>query len=204
MPLMAASQRIDQYMRVFLSNPALVIGGFDASGGAVSSEIVESVFQMARSSLASLVLASLYRQCVAPYGDDSDGPSLNVSSDRSLPHFMMTFGVIWQSGCVKILAFVPFWDKASGQYHVVSLQVDTFTFGEYPPVEEQTEELMTGLNSPYLERVRLFLALKAISKHAFRLCDIFDAPMYWPPLDVLDIEQSGGVINLPEDVRTEE
>src|SRR5258707_4243266 len=116
---------------------------------------------------------------------------------------MMTFGVIWQSGCVKILAFVPFWDKASGQYHVVSLQVDTFTFGEYPPVEEQTEELMTGLNSPYLERVRLFLALKAISKHAFRLCDIFDAPMYWPPLDVLDIEQRWGLINLPEDGRTE-
>ncbi|KAF8343139.1 uncharacterized protein EI90DRAFT_833088 [Cantharellus anzutake] len=199
-PLMAESKRLDQYLPVSFSNPALITGAFDPGDESVSSETLENVFHVVRGSLASLVLASFYRRRITSHGS---GFWSKGSKDRLLPEFLMVFSLICQPHHLRLLAFVPFWDEASGKYLVASSEVDTFRFGEYPPEEDQTEELMTGPNSPYLERVRLFLALKAISKHAFRLCDIFDTSMSWPPLDVCEMEQKWRLLYLPEDERTE-
>ncbi|KAF8344041.1 uncharacterized protein EI90DRAFT_40809 [Cantharellus anzutake] len=199
-PLMAESKRVDQHLPVSFSNPALITGAFDSGDDLVSSEALENVFHVVRGSLASLMLASFCRQRNTPH---SSGFWTKGIEDRPLPEFLMVFGLIWQSNCLTLLAFIPYWDEASREYLIASSEVDTFLFGEYPPEEDQTEELMTGLGSPYLERVRLFLALKVLSKHAFRLCDIFDASMSWPPFDVCEMEQKWHILHLPEDRRTE-
>ncbi|KAF8326184.1 uncharacterized protein EI90DRAFT_3291446 [Cantharellus anzutake] len=199
-PLMAESKRVDQHLPVSFSNPALIIGAYDPGDELVSSETLGDISHVVRGSLASLLLASFHRQRIAPY---SSGFWTKGSSDRSLSELLMVFGLVWRPSCLKLLAFIPFWDEASGEYLIASSEVDTFRFGQYPPEKDQTEELMTGPNSPYLERIRLFLALKSISKHAFRLCDIFDASMSWPPFDVCEMEQKWHLLYLPEDGRTE-
>ncbi|KAF8343127.1 uncharacterized protein EI90DRAFT_3031436 [Cantharellus anzutake] len=196
-PLMAESKRVDQSLPVSFSNPALITGAFDPSDESVSPETLENVFHVVRGSLASLMLALFCRQRMEL------GSWPKESEDRSLPESLMVFGVIWQPNHLTLLAFIPFWDEASGEYLIAASEVDTFLFGEYPPEEDQTEELMTGPNSPYLERVRLFLALKVLSKHSFRLCDIFDASMLWPPFDVCEMEHTWHLLYLPEDGRTE-
>ncbi|KAF8343130.1 uncharacterized protein EI90DRAFT_3031443 [Cantharellus anzutake] len=194
-PLMAESKRIDQYLPVSFSNPALITGAFDPSDESVSPETFENVFHVVRGSLACLMLALFCRQRI--------GAGFWSTEDRKLPESLMVFGLIWQPSRLTLLAFIPFWDEASGEYLIAASEVDTFLFGEYPPEEDQTEELMTGPNSPYLERVRLFLALKVLSKHSFRLCDVFDASMSWPPFDVCEMEHKWHLLYLPQDGRTE-
>lgn len=171
---------------VSMDHPALVVGargeGFSNSARPADGSPIELICSSAEQSLDALVQAWQLRHL--------SQDSLSMYEVDIIPAWLFTFGIMCNAHSITILALIPLLDSSNSSIRYICKTVDDIPFGAFgTPATEESDTVPSRL----MERIQLLTAMTTITKHAFRLCDIFDAPFLWPPAGAPEV-----VISAPQ------